>query len=44
LPKGPQQASWDGTDDGGRSVPPGVYFYRLVTPEGSHTRRMVMVR
>jgi hypothetical protein len=44
MPKGPQQASWDGTDDGGRSVPPGVYFYRLVTPEGSHTRRMVMVR
>jgi hypothetical protein len=35
---------WDGRDDHGRSVPSGVYFCRLTTPEGVMTRRMTLVR
>jgi hypothetical protein len=33
--------SWDGRDDGGRSVPGGVYFYRLETDRGSQMSRVV---
>ena len=29
LPAGPGAAVWDGRDEGGRAVGPGVYFYRL---------------
>jgi YVTN family beta-propeller protein len=29
LPEGPGVATWDGTDERGRQVPAGVYFYRL---------------
>jgi len=43
LPQGVHQASWDGTADDGRAVPPGVYFCRLTTAEGVRSRRMVMV-
>lgn len=35
---------WDGTDDNGRRCAGGVYFYRLSTGEGSHTRKMLMLR
>lgn len=44
LPQGAHRTSWNGTNDAGQSVPPGVYFYRLITPEGSRTRRMLMLR
>jgi len=37
-------AVWDGNDDRGRSVPAGSYWYRLVTPEGTSTRRMLRLR
>jgi hypothetical protein len=36
--------TWNGTDRNGRSVASGVYFYRLETPQGMTTRRMVVVR
>ena len=36
--------SWDGRDDRGRSAPAGSYWYRLVTPEGTSTRRMLRLR
>lgn len=29
LPAGRYQRRWDGADDGGRSVPPGLYFVRM---------------
>ena len=29
MPGGPGVATWDGTDERGRQVAPGVYFYRL---------------
>jgi hypothetical protein len=35
---------WDGRDTRGRTVVPGVYFYRLRTADGSDTRRAVLVK
>ncbi len=43
LPAGAHAAAWDGTDDAGRVVRPGVYFYRLTAPGASSTRRAVRV-
>ena len=36
--------TWDGADDRGHSVAPGVYFYRLDAPGFSETRRMMLLR
>ncbi len=43
-PAGPNQARWDGRDDGGRSVASGTYFARLQAA-GQHTvKSLVLVR
>ena len=44
FPAGTQRVAWDGTDLVGERVSAGVYFYRLETPEGARTGRMVVVR
>jgi hypothetical protein len=45
LPRGEHSVPWHGTDAGGRAVSSGVYFYRLVTEEGSsQSKRMVVVK
>jgi hypothetical protein len=41
---GSYSVAWDGTDDGGRRVPAGVYFYRLVTAQGVETARVVRIQ
>jgi flagellar hook assembly protein FlgD len=33
---------WNGTDDGGRRVSPGIYFTRLETPDAVRTQRIVL--
>ena len=43
LPAGAHVATWDGRDDGGRKVAPGVFFYRLVGPGVQASKRMVRV-
>jgi hypothetical protein len=43
LPPGAHVATWDGTDDAGRKVAPGVFFYRLRGPGIDSTKRMVRV-
>lgn len=40
---GPQQVLWDGTDQGGRRVAKGIYFYRLETPDGMRIRKMLLL-
>ena len=41
---GVHDATWTGTDDSGRRAGSGVYFVRLVTGEGTLTRRVVLLR
>jgi hypothetical protein len=43
LEAGPHALRWDGTDDAGRRMAPGVYFYRLTAGGLAGTRRMVML-
>ena len=44
LPAGSQSVSWDGRNQAGRSVPGGVYFYRLSTGDRTLTHKTVLVR
>jgi hypothetical protein len=44
LPAGPHAATWGGEVAPGRRVPGGVYFYRLETPAGSLSKRMIVLR
>jgi cytochrome c peroxidase len=41
APAGPYALTWDGRDDAGRSVPGGIYFYRLETDRGAASARVV---
>ena len=36
--------SWDGKDNQGKSVPSGLYLYRLSTPIRWETRKMTLIR
>lgn len=42
--KGSHKIVWDGTDDSGRSVSSGMYFYKLTTPERVLTNKMIMLK
>ena len=37
------ELTWDGTGDGGRPLPRGVYFLRLTTPDATMVRRIVRI-
>jgi uncharacterized membrane protein len=41
LPAGRRAVTWDGREASGRPVAAGLYFARLVTPQGSALRRIV---
>jgi len=41
---GQHRVTWDGTREDGARVQPGVYFYRLVTEEGTLTRSVALQR
>ncbi len=43
LPAGTHAATWDGRDDAGSKVAPGVFFYRAVGPGLNAAKRMVRV-
>lgn len=40
----PVKLEWDGRDDGGRLLPPGVYFLRIATENRAATRKLMLVR
>jgi len=37
------RAAWDGRDDAGRRLPPGVYYLRVAGPEGAAAARVVLL-
>ena len=43
-PKGTFATQWDGRDDNENTLPSGVYLIRMVTIDGTTTRRMVVAR
>ena len=43
LEAGPHALRWNGTDETGRRMSPGVYFYRLTSGGFAGTRQMVML-
>lgn len=44
MSAGRRQVSWDGLDNAGRRVRPGVYMIRITTPDARQTARVVMQR
>jgi hypothetical protein len=44
MDAGAHDVGWDGADNSGRRVSPGVYFYRLAAGEKELTHRLVVVR
>jgi hypothetical protein len=44
LPQGSHSFTWNGTDDLGRRVAAGIYFYRLEAPDGSLSTRATLLR
>ena len=41
--QGSKSVTWDGRNEDGMRVPPGVYFYRLTAEGSSQTRKMVLI-
>ncbi len=41
---GTREVRWNGKDRGGADVASGVYFYRLITPEKTLSRKLVVLR
>ncbi len=44
LPAAQHRVIWDGTDDGGRRQPSGVYTYQVITDDRVANRKMMMVK
>lgn len=44
LSAGRKRTSWDGRDSAGRSVPSGIYFYRITAGDFAVTRRLVLLK
>jgi hypothetical protein len=44
LPAGTYTTSWPGVDNGGKRVAPGIYFFRLETPEFTQVRKALLIR
>jgi hypothetical protein len=44
LPAGSHTLAWDATDDHGRILPSGLYFYRLQGENSSQTRKMLLLK
>jgi hypothetical protein len=43
MEAGTYRPVWTGTDDHGRTVRSGMYYARLITPDGRFTRTLVRV-
>ncbi|MDD2228531.1 MAG: C25 family cysteine peptidase [Candidatus Cloacimonetes bacterium] len=44
LSKGHHDVVWDGSDANNHTVSSGVYYYRIITPLGTKTKKMLMMK
>jgi hypothetical protein len=44
LSPGRHRYRWDGTHENGEQLPSGIYFYKLLINEETHTRKMLLVK
>jgi len=44
LPPGAQAVVWDGRNDGGRALGSGIYFYRVDSPAGAVSGKLVLAK
>ena len=44
MPAGEHRIHWNGTDDSGRNVSSGLYFYRMKSGKYSSTRKMILMK
>ena len=44
LSGGAREILWDGTDDSGKPVSSGVYFYKLIAGDNTFTRKMLLMK
>ena len=44
MPAGHHQVTWNGTDDTGRSVSSGTYFYRITSGASVTARKMILLK
>lgn len=44
LPAGQQSLVWNGRDEQGKSVPSGIYFYRLQANPGAPVQKMILLK
>lgn len=43
-PAGNHEVVWNGTDSNGKQCSAGVYFYRIITPQKTVSRKMILVK
>lgn len=44
LPAGSHSVIWNGTNDSGKSVTSGIYFYKMKTGSYTYTRKMILMK
>ena len=44
LASGEHSVVWNGTDDNGKSVSSGIYFYKFKAGSYSHTKKMILMK
>jgi hypothetical protein len=44
MTAGNKQVLWDGTDESGKQLATGIYFYKIITAEGRVTGKMTMLK